>query len=96
VALFLVAVEEGGLLGCNGWDPTFEYPLGEPTGPAVVNGTIYTRTFASGTVATFDDSTRTGVVNWASTHLTSGSASRSSAPAKRWPSHVRASIDQPI
>ena len=32
VAAFLIAVEEGAILGCNDWQDDFEKPLGDPLG----------------------------------------------------------------
>lgn len=66
VAKFLVAVEQGGLIGCNGWQGEYGNPLGDPKGPATKQGKAYTRTFSSGTVAMYDDSTKRGSVKWAS------------------------------
>ena len=36
VAMFLLAVEEGAFLGCNGWIPAFGLPLGKPLAKAAV------------------------------------------------------------
>ena len=33
MAAFLIAVEEGAVLGCNGWQEDFGRPLGAPAGP---------------------------------------------------------------
>jgi len=65
IILFLLAVEEGCILGCDGWDPQFEKPLGNPLGPATVEGDVYTRKFASGTSVTWNTKTDSGDINWA-------------------------------
>lgn len=65
VAKFLVAVEEGGLLGCNGWQDEYGNPLGKPLGHATLSGQVYTRHFESGTVATYDEKSKSGSVTWA-------------------------------
>jgi len=65
IIIFLLAVEEGCILGCNGWDPQFEKPLGNPLGPATVEGDVYTRKFASGTSVTWNTKTDSGDINWA-------------------------------
>eukprot|EP00038_Savillea_parva_P016780 m.18063 g.18063 ORF g.18063 m.18063 type:complete len:491 (-) comp3561_c0_seq1:59-1531(-) len=71
LARFLLLVEEGVFLGTNGWDETYELPLGNPLGPAVyTDGSPATlhRNFSSGTyvVFTYDASGKdgTGVVYW--------------------------------
>lgn len=50
------------------WDPSFEKPLGEPLGAAAYDAetTVWTRTFASGTVASFNATSNIGRVDWAS------------------------------
>ena len=51
VAAFMLAVQRGAFLGCNGWDESnFGKPLGDPMGPAQVaaDGTMW-RNFSSGT-----------------------------------------------
>ncbi|XP_065830205.1 uncharacterized protein [Oscarella lobularis] len=47
------------------WHPEYDKPLGKPTGPATKEGDVYTRHFASGTVATFDTKTNKGDIKWA-------------------------------
>ena len=32
IAMFLLAVDQGAFLGCNGWDEQFSKPLGDPLG----------------------------------------------------------------
>lgn len=63
-ARFLLAVEEGAFLGSNGWDKSYDYPLGDPAGPAeyteafvndagVTNPATLTRNFSTGTYVVF-------------------------------------------
>lgn len=68
VALFMLAVVPGAFLGCNGWDPDFQKPLGAPVGPMVRNVTdgTYSRKFASGTVVTWNPMLEPrGRIHWA-------------------------------
>ena len=66
VAQFLLAVEPGAFLLCNGWDARFGRPLGLPTGPpvAAADNTTWSRSFASGVVATWNTATSSGTVTW--------------------------------
>ena len=65
VALFLMAVQPGCFLQCNGRMPEFDKPLGAPTGPAVQDAQgRWSRRFASGTTASWANGT--GQVQWAS------------------------------
>eukprot|EP01051_Picozoa_sp_SAG22_P011203 SAG22_NODE_1059_length_5764_cov_3.282966_1_plen_338_part_00 len=67
VAAFLIGIDERMFLQCGAWLDEFSYPLGRPLGPANQTGSVYTRRFASGTVATFDSkSPGTASVAWAS------------------------------
>jgi len=66
VAVFLLSVEEGAFLECNGWDDQFSKPLGNPLGPATTHGNFMNRTFASGTFVTWDIKHKKGTINWAS------------------------------
>ena len=56
VNAFVLVVEEGAILGCNGWDERFGYPLGDPLGPPklkTVSGNVtrvVERRFKSGSV----------------------------------------------
>ena len=64
VALFLLAVEPGAFLLCNGWDEHFGSPLGMPKGPAkkdAATGT-WSRGFAGGAATTWLNGT--GMVRW--------------------------------
>lgn len=77
LAAAMVLMREGVYIGLGNWRenaparcrllPEFAKPLGAPDGPAVVGGDgVYTRTFASGTQATYDPATGLGSVRWAS------------------------------
>lgn len=62
---FLLGVEKGAILGCNGWDKQFSKPLGDPIGPAVQKGNSVERHFKSGTYVTWDISKKVGNIFWA-------------------------------
>ena len=68
LAQFLLAVEPGAFLLCNGWDARFGRPLGLPLAPPAQaggkNGTRWSRAFASGVVAHWDAATSKGTVYW--------------------------------
>ena len=49
IAAFLLAVEKGAILACDGWDKDFSKSLGDPLGPAVKNGNQLVHHFKSGT-----------------------------------------------
>eukprot|EP01084_Bolivina_argentea_P038740 71636_1 len=49
----------------NKWHAAYDKPLGEPVGAAFKNGTVYRRSFKSGTTVTFDTSTNNGTIIWA-------------------------------
>jgi hypothetical protein len=69
IALFMLAVQPGAFLGCDGWDPAFGKPLGTPTGPMARNSTdgTYSRSFASGTTVSWDPRLEgpKGRIHWA-------------------------------
>ena len=81
LATFLIGAGEHAYFGCFPWHsdiqwPEFkqavwhaeyEQPLGEPRGPAVLDGTVWRREFASGTVVTLDTRSPiyTGQIHWA-------------------------------
>ena len=68
IALFMLAVEPGAFLGCNGWDPQFGKPLGTPKGPMVRNADgTYSRSFQSGTTVSWDPRLEgaKGRIHWA-------------------------------
>lgn len=65
IAMFLLGVEEGVFLGCNGWDENFSKPLGTPLGPATQKNKIIERHFKSGTYVTWDLTSNKGKVTWA-------------------------------
>jgi hypothetical protein len=64
IALFLMAVEPGCVLMCNGWADEYAQPLGVPKGPARYDAASATwrREFASGTNASWCNGT--GTINW--------------------------------
>ena len=73
-ARFLLAVEEGVMLGAEGWDEAYDKPLGNPLGPAVytpatqAKPATLTRSFSTGTkvVFTYDgNGGGTGEISWA-------------------------------
>jgi hypothetical protein len=64
LAQFLLAVEPGAYLLCNGWDTRFGRPLGHPTGPAASSGHVWSRSFKSGVVATWNTNTNKGSITW--------------------------------
>ena len=65
LAMFLLAVEKGAILGCNGWDEQFSKPLGDPLAPATKSGNEVTRHFKSGTYVTWDLTKQQGKIVWA-------------------------------
>lgn len=71
LALFLLMVEEGMMMGANGWSDDYDRPLGAPLGPATNitgptgNTTGLERRFTSGTKVMFDLTTGEGTVMWA-------------------------------
>ena len=66
VAEFLMALEPGMFLLCNGWDDRFDRKLGKPLGKAVEDSAsgVWSRAFAGGVKATFDAKTKNGTVSW--------------------------------
>ena len=64
IAMFLLGVEKGAFLGCNGWDDQFDKPLGNPLGPAVQKNNQMERHFKSGTYVTWDLTKNTGTIFW--------------------------------
>ena len=64
IAMFLLGVERGAILGCNGWDEQFSKPLGDPLGPAVQKGDQVERRFKSGTYVTWNLTSNSGKVFW--------------------------------
>ena len=65
IAMFLLGVERGAILGCNGWDKQFSKPLGDPLGPAVQKGDQVERHFKSGTYVIWNLTNNSGKVFWA-------------------------------
>lgn len=68
IALFLMAVEPGCVLMCNGWSDEYAHPLGMPQGPASYDAATWTwrRDFASGTSASWCNGS--GTINWVENH----------------------------
>merc|ERR1712083_352181 len=73
LAAFLVAAGEHSYYRCGKWGHTdvpwykvYDMPLGKPLGNATLHNGIYTRSFASGTLVTFNTATETGTIKWAS------------------------------
>ena len=87
IALFMLMVEEGMMIGANGWSEDYDKPLGNPLGPATnVTGptgstTALTRSFASGTKVTFDLETGMGHIAWAPSALKSDDSTPPPPPA---------------
>lgn len=67
LAVFLLALEPGAFLLCNGWSDEFALPLGAPLAPAAQDPSTgeWSRSFAGGTSATWKDGQ--GKVIWATT-----------------------------
>ena len=64
VAQFLLGLEPGAYLLCNGWDSRFGRKLGSPLGPPTQAGALWERSFASGVVATWDTTAHKGSITW--------------------------------
>jgi hypothetical protein len=78
VAMFLIAAQPHSYFGCGLWYfnstsvttasplwmPMFDRPLGSPLGDATLDGSRYTRHFATGTWAEWDIQTGLGQVHW--------------------------------
>merc|ERR1711957_164461 len=64
VAVFLLAVEHGAFLLCNGWDERYSLHLGRPKGQAKRDDQgVWSRSFVGGTRVTWANGT--GMVHWA-------------------------------
>merc|ERR1711884_559182 len=75
LAAFLVAAGEHSYYRCGAWGHSdvpwykvYDMPLGKPFSNATLSNGIYKRSFASGTVVTFDTATETGTIKWADSH----------------------------
>lgn len=75
LAAFLVAAGEHSYYRCGAWGHSdvpwykvYDMPLGKPLSNATLSNGIYKRSFASGTVVTFDTATETGTIKWADSH----------------------------
>jgi len=66
LAAFLMVMDNRVFLQCEDWLEEFAKPVGKPNGPATVSGKVYSRSFASGTSATWNSKTGKGSIKWAS------------------------------
>lgn len=65
IASFLLGVERGAFIGCNGWDPDhMGRPLGNPLAPMHTSGNTLWRNFSTGTSVTWDIRNKKGTVHW--------------------------------
>ena len=76
MAAFLIGAGKYSYFGCGDWHaagdddtpltwrPEYDYPLGEPVGPASYVDDKWERSFASGTKVTFNMSTMKGLILW--------------------------------
>jgi len=67
IAAFLMVLDTRVYLQCEDWLDDFAKPLGKPIAPASIVDGVYSRTFASGTTATWNSRTGKGAVGWATT-----------------------------
>jgi hypothetical protein len=77
LAAFLIGARDNCFYGCSRhwdvdsdpisgvWHAEYDKPLGEPLGFASKKGDVWTRSFKSGTVVTFDTATNNGHIAWA-------------------------------
>ena len=67
IASFMLALEPGAFLGCNGWDDeNFGRPLGKPLFPMRTAGHMLFRNFSTGTYVTYDTRKKKGNIYWSS------------------------------
>jgi len=71
LAAFLVAAGKYSYYMCGGWNsytpvwyPIYDFALGEPLGPAILKDGVYTRSFKSGTIVTYDTKIELGNITW--------------------------------
>ncbi len=65
LAMFMLALRPGMILGCNGWEERFDLPLGDPLSPALSSSNgIWRRSFARGASVRFNESSQEGVLSW--------------------------------
>lgn len=69
VAAFLMVMDTRVYLQCETWLDEFDKSLGEPTGPTSIVHDVYSRSFASGTTATWNSKTGKGSITWATAVL---------------------------
>eukprot|EP00035_Acanthoeca_spectabilis_P033118 m.22054 g.22054 ORF g.22054 m.22054 type:complete len:388 (+) comp5758_c0_seq1:36-1199(+) len=67
IVAFLLGVEKGAFVSCQGWDPQFANPLGDPLGPAKDDGAALSRHFSSGTSVRYNYKQDVAELNWANT-----------------------------
>ena len=65
IAAFMLALQPGCYLMCQGWDKQFEFQMGAPLGPAVSRDGRLVRQFASGTRVEYITATQTATIHWA-------------------------------
>ena len=75
VIVWLLVLERGAILGCNGRSASAKHPippvewwdapLGDPVAPPQLQGGLWTRAFASGTVVRYSTVTQNGTIEWA-------------------------------
>ena len=75
LAAFLIGAEKYSYYGCSRgwyiepdwivWHEQYDKKLGAPNGVAVLNGDMYSRSFASGTKVTFNVTSNVGTIDWA-------------------------------
>jgi len=73
LAAFLVAAGEHSYYRCGEWHhtdiswyPVYDMPLGSPLGNATLEHGVYRRSFASGTNVSYNTTSETGTIQWAS------------------------------
>jgi hypothetical protein len=65
IAAFMLVLEAGCYLTCQGWDRQFEYPLGAPLGAATTTHGVMRRKFTSGTEVQYALATKVATIHWA-------------------------------
>jgi len=65
VAVFMLGMEPGCFLICQGWSEDFGKPIGRPRGPAVTTGGVMKRSFASGATVEWELGTQNTTIIWA-------------------------------
>merc|ERR1712032_971569 len=65
IASFMLGMETGCFLICQGWDNDFAKPLGDPLGPAAIANGVMSRSFASGTNVSWVLGSKKVAIQWA-------------------------------